>query len=134
MADIKAELSSKNDYWIPKHRYYELKHFCLQYRDWRQSYGSVNCVSSPALVARSGAISDPVEHAAKLRLFFKDRMDMVEQAAHEADPTIWNRIFKAVTEGLSYDVLNAREPMPCSREYYYAVYRRFFWILSRMRN
>lgn len=28
---LRAELSEKNPYWIEKHRYYELKHFCLQY-------------------------------------------------------------------------------------------------------
>lgn len=29
--DMRPELSQKNPYWIGKHRYYELKHFCLQY-------------------------------------------------------------------------------------------------------
>lgn len=29
--DIRPEVSQKNPYWIGKHRYYELKHFCLQY-------------------------------------------------------------------------------------------------------
>lgn len=28
---IRAEVSENNPYWIEKHRYYELKHFCLQY-------------------------------------------------------------------------------------------------------
>lgn len=28
---IRPELSEKNPYWIERHRYYELKHFCLQY-------------------------------------------------------------------------------------------------------
>lgn len=27
--DIRATISTKNRYWIEKHRYYELKHFCL---------------------------------------------------------------------------------------------------------
>ena len=27
----RAQLSAKNPCHIPKHRYYELKHFCLQY-------------------------------------------------------------------------------------------------------
>lgn len=31
----RAELSRKNPYWIPRHRYYELKHFCLQFRDYQ---------------------------------------------------------------------------------------------------
>lgn len=32
---IRPELSEKNPYWIERHRYYELKHFCLQYPIWK---------------------------------------------------------------------------------------------------
>lgn len=35
---IHPELSKKNTYWIEKHRYYELKHFCLQYPIWKEAY------------------------------------------------------------------------------------------------
>ena len=35
---IRPELSEKNPYWIEKHRYYELKHFCLQYPIWKKAY------------------------------------------------------------------------------------------------
>ena len=31
--DIRPEVSQKNPFWIGKHRYYELKHFCLQCKD-----------------------------------------------------------------------------------------------------
>ena len=31
---IRPEISQKNPYWIPKHRYYELKHFVMQYPAW----------------------------------------------------------------------------------------------------
>lgn len=33
---IRPELSEKNPYWIERHRYYELKHFCLQYPIWKK--------------------------------------------------------------------------------------------------
>lgn len=33
----RAQLSAKNPCHIPKHRYYELKHFCLQYPDWKKA-------------------------------------------------------------------------------------------------
>ena len=33
---IRAEVSENNPYWIEKHRYYELKHFCLQYPTWKR--------------------------------------------------------------------------------------------------
>lgn len=42
------ELSEKNPYWIERHRYYELKHFCLQHPLWKKEYdmidGASNCV------------------------------------------------------------------------------------------
>lgn len=31
---IRPEISRRNQHHISKHRYYELKHFCLQYREW----------------------------------------------------------------------------------------------------
>ena len=37
---LRPELSSKNKYYIDKHRYYELKHFCLQYTEWKKSYST----------------------------------------------------------------------------------------------
>ena len=39
---LRAELSEKNPYWIEKHRYYELKHFCLQYPIWKKIYRSLD--------------------------------------------------------------------------------------------
>ena len=35
---IRPETSKKNKYWIPRHRYHELKHFCLQYPLWKKAY------------------------------------------------------------------------------------------------
>ena len=32
---IRPELAPSDKYHISKHRYYELKHFCLQYSEWR---------------------------------------------------------------------------------------------------
>ena len=39
---LRAELSEKNPYWIEKHRYYELKHFCLQYPIWKKAYAALD--------------------------------------------------------------------------------------------
>ena len=38
---IRAELSKKNKYWIERHRYYELKHFCMQYPIWKKVYSAI---------------------------------------------------------------------------------------------
>ena len=44
---IRPELSEKNPYWIEKHRYYELKHFCLQYPIWRKAYSVLDGYANP---------------------------------------------------------------------------------------
>ena len=37
-----VELSERNPYYISKHRYYELKHFCLQYPEWEEAMALLN--------------------------------------------------------------------------------------------
>ncbi len=70
MTKLKSELSEKNKYWIPKHRYYELRHFCLQYNDWRTAYNTISYISAvdlSPLLARSD-LNDPVARAAEARI------------------------------------------------------------------
>lgn len=65
---IRPELSKKNPYWIEKHRYYELKHFCLQYPIWRQAYNSLGGLSSRqsdlAMCSSKYNMSNPTERIA----------------------------------------------------------------------
>lgn len=72
MAKLKSELSVKNQYYIPKHRYYELRHFCLQYPEWRAARNAVGCISSADIsgVSVKQNCSDPVARAAEMRLFY----------------------------------------------------------------
>lgn len=137
--DIRPEVSQKNPYWIGKHRYYELKHFCLQYPIWKKAYLSLDALSRrPAdlqVFVKSGQMKgDPTERCVQSRLFFADRMEMVEQAAIGADPELYQYLIRGVTEGLSYDALKMKYDIPCCRDVYYAVYRRFFWLLSKRRD
>lgn len=52
---IRAEVSENNPYWIEKHRYYELKHFCLQYPTWKRNYVSLDGLSSHSANYVAGA-------------------------------------------------------------------------------
>lgn len=60
---IRPELSEKNPYWIERHRYYELKHFCLQYPIWKKAYAALDGLSRrPSdleVFSKKGEISDP---------------------------------------------------------------------------
>lgn len=136
---IRPVISGKNKYWLERHRYYELKHFCLQYPIWKQAHDALEGLSKrPAdlaiFVKSSQMHGDPTARCAESRLYFKDRMELVEQAAIGADPELYTYILIAVTEGLSYETLKMRYSIPCCRDVYYDRYRRFFWLLDKARE
>lgn len=135
---IRPELSEKNKYWISKHRYYELKHFCLQYPIWRKAYIAMSdmILSSPNFIPMpsNNLPGDPTGEYAIIRANYSEKIKMVEKAAIESDEELSGYILKAVTEELSYNYLKSRLEMPCSKDMYYDRYRKFFWILSKARN
>lgn len=134
---VRPELSTRSKYWIEKHRYYELKHFCLQYPLWRKARAGLDGLSrrpNTAMTSRTNRVSSPVEKCAEARLFYTDRMEMLEKVASETDVVMANYILKAVTEGISYDHLKVRMDIPCCKDTYYELYRRFFWLLNKARG
>ena len=135
---IRPELSRKNQYWLDRHRYYELKHFCLQYPLWIKERAAINglvCTRYGAsLYSYDSALSDPTLKAADARLFYTNRIEMVERIAKETDPVIGHYILVGVTCGASYEAMNARSQIPCGKDMYYDYYRKFFWLLSRERK
>lgn len=134
---VRPELSKKNKYWISKHRYYELKYFCLQYPMWKKAYelldGLQLCSYDLVYISNTDP-SDVTGKCVEEREIYFNRMKTVEQAAIEADPYLASYILKAVTEGLSYTYLKQKLNIPCSRDMYYDRYRRFFWILDKNRE
>jgi hypothetical protein len=135
---IRPELSIKNKYHIDKHRHYELKHFCLQYPDWKKSYTELDTLSvglSSFENTPSGNLpGDPTARRAMAKAQLTERIEMVENIAREADSYLWKYILKAVTENLSYTYLKTRLGIPCGKDMYYDRYRKFFWLLSNMRD
>lgn len=131
MAAIKAELSKKSKYYVEKHRYYELKHFCLQYPFWKSEYLELDGYQKRN--EESNERVDPTSRTAELRLIYFDKMQLVEQTAIETDPELATYILKAVTEDLSFNQLHTKHDIPCGRDMYYERYRRFFWLLDRSR-
>lgn len=134
---IRPEISKKNKYWIDKHRHYELKHFCLQYPSWKEYifdiYNSSNS-SNIGQISSSNLPGDPTGNLVIKKLYYENRIELIERIANKTDKYLANYILKAVTEGLSFTYLKSRLEIPCSRDTYYDRYRRFFWLLSKERN
>lgn len=135
---IRAKISEKNKYYIDKHRYYELKHFCLQYNEWKKAYAlcneSIIFASSVEKLPSSNTPSDLTAKYAIKRAYYGKRIKLIEDTAKRTDDFLYPYILKAVTEGVSYTYLKTKLEMPCSRDTYYNRYRRFFWLLCQERN
>lgn len=135
---IRAEISEKNKYWIDKHRHYELKHFCLQYPEWKKAYAEFDDLTVPLSmmerIPTSNLPGDPTAKRAMAKAYYAERIKLLEKVALETDIYLHKYILKAVTEGLSFTYLKTRLGIPCGKDMYYDRYRRFFWLLSKTRN
>lgn len=135
---IRPQISEKNKYYIDKHRYYELKHFCLQYKEWKKAYATCNeSIIFASNIERNTSSNVPSDITAKYaikRAYYAGRIKIVEKAAMESDEFLYPYILQAVTEGLSYTYMKTKLNIPCGRDMFYDRYRRFFWLLSEARG
>ena len=135
---IRPEISEKSKYYIDKHRYYELKHFCLQYKEWKKTYAACNEAiifgTTFDRVSSSTGTSDLTAKYAIKKALCAERIKLIEGTLKEADEYLYPYLLKAVTEGLSYPYLKTQMEIPCGRDMYYDRYRRFFWLLSEARQ
>ena len=136
---IRPEISVKNKYYIDKHRHYELKHFCLQYPMWKKAYkeAEFSCVSAATLELERSTSSKPSDITMKYamkKVYYADRINLIEKTAMETDEYLYPYILKAVTEELSFTYLKSKMDIPCGRDMYYDRYRKFFWLLSQSRK
>lgn len=131
---IRPEVSKKNPVWISRHRYYELKHFCMQYQEWEEKLKDISYLKPTDNEIRSTDPSDPVAMIASEREIYSRNIALVNKIAKEVDPVLGIYVLKGITYGISYDLLHARVGIPCGKEKYYELYRRFFWALDRARD
>ena len=129
MPQIRSKISERSPYYISKYRFLELKNFCRQYDEWKVEIGRISLYGARSTI-RGSEIGRPVENAAIRIEALKRRIKAVEQASIAADPDIYPWIIKCVTKGIGYDGLD----VPCSRDYFYDRYRKFFWHLDKIRG
>lgn len=115
--------------------YYDTNRITLQefFTDWndrRAELNKINWFGSSVSEIRSHDISKPVERLYDRREKLLRYMEIVEQSAIDADPDIFEWLLRSVTEGVSYGSLE----VPCGRDYFYDRYRKFFWLLDKVRE
>lgn len=133
---IRPEITKNSPYYISKHRYYELKHFVQQYPDWVKEIRAIDSlVHRPVdYVVRTNDIPNPVSKAAEDREFLQNKIDLLTKTASDTDRIIGIYILQAIINNESYDSISTRTSIPCCRDVYYDLYRKFFWLLDKARG
>lgn len=135
---VRPEVSERNPYYINRERYYELKHFCRQYPIWKKAYAALDGLAKrPAdleLFVKPNQKSDPTARCAEARAIYSRNIEMVESCAREASPELYKHIMAYATHGDGYSVLKMRDNIPCCKDVFYDTVRKFFWLLSKVRD
>lgn len=133
---IRTEISKRNPYYISKHRYLELKHFCLQYPEWQREYNRLIEMSNRGVsVIKLESVNGDRTADIGIRLAeLSENLQLVRDTADLIDPCLGHYIFRAVTEERSYTWLRNVMNIPCSKGVYYGLYRKFWWLLSWRKN
>lgn len=103
-----------NKYDLSKHRFYELKHWCLQYPEWEALYNDIDgyCKQHGDTTSKDGILL--------AELYTK--MALVRKVCQDTDADISEELLRTVT-GKSIEIP--------STSY---IYKRFFWLLDKVKG
>lgn len=138
MSEIRPELSKNSKYYVPKHRYYELMHACLQYPEWKRSsaklekellFPSRSYATLTGVKAKNyeDVLASKTAELADLTI----KIDTINKCISSLDSAIQDYIFRAVTIGKTFNYFKTKENIPYGKNLYYKWYRYFFWILDK---
>ena len=127
--DVKKRDMKLSDYPISRARYNELKYFCMQYYEKKQSK-LAHAYSLPAIKSdgqpRGNFVGNPTESQAIDNLKLQKEIELIEQTAKEADEEISRWLLMNVTEGIAYEYLD----VPKGRRQFYESRKYFFYLRS----
>ena len=130
---IRAELSNKSKWHISKERYYELKHFCLQYPEWKRKLIDIQYSGIIKNVIIDRRFGNPTEKQVIDRDIYISNMSKVEKACQEADEDLADYILQSIAWGKTFTYLQTVLEIPCCKDVFYDRYRKAFWILDKIR-
>ena len=126
-----------DDYGISRHRYAELKAFCLQYDEKKskisRGIGAMNYDGMP----KGNFKTNPLEDKAIRNVTYQKDCEMIEQAAIAASPDIFQYIIKSVTNDLPYQYIEYDEKLgriPVGKTDFYALRRLFYHFLDNLKS
>lgn len=133
---IRPEISIKSKWHIGRERYYELKHFCLQYPEWKKELAELNYATYPqqlCFIGSDGLLCNPTEKRVIDRETYISNIEKVNRAIDAAEKDLGYYLLQSVAYGKSFTYLQTALRIPCCKDVFYDRYRKFFWILDKIR-
>lgn len=93
---IRSEISKKNKYFIDKHRYYELKHFCLQYKYWKKMYNNLIDIKSSSIInigSKNNNFIDTTSDNAIKRSYYSYRINLIENESFKQNIKLYKNFY-----------------------------------------
>ena len=104
-------------YELGRHRFKELKHFCLQYPEWKMRYDELYG-------------SGVVDEEAVAKADYIRAMKLIETTANSTDVELGSYILEFVTTDISFRTLDP----PVNKLVFDFLCRKFYWLLSNSKG
>ena len=124
-------------YSISNERYRELYYFCLQYDERKQKLETLRGLQrSPQDGQPHGSsVSDPTAKNGAIAATLSRDNEIIEQAAIESGGgDLYQWLFKAVTHNYTYDNMRVYYNMPCCKNEFTKIRRKFFYLLDQKKS
>lgn len=127
------DLKLSEEYSISRHRYRELKEFCLQYEEKKASLQQLYTQSSvpPEVAVMGGQSGKPTEMKAMRALKLKNEIELIDSCIKKAcgdDVGLFEPLKKNVTLGIGFESLGY---VPCNIKTFYKKRKKFFYLLNK---
>lgn len=121
-----------DEYEISKARYRELLYKCRQYPESKCKRDACYGISAMTLsdLPRGGAVSSVIERQAERAMKYAALVDLVEETARQAvadEPGLYEPLIRNVAYGTPYYQM----PVPCGKNQFTKLRRRFFYLLDK---
>lgn len=124
---------NRGKYKLERHEFFTAYHYALQYNAWRDQYEALDGRKAIAMdgMPHGTTCGNPTEAIGMKRAALADKMRLIERVANEVAPDLYKWLFKAVTnEGITFPYLETVMNIPCSKNTFYEVRRKFYYRLA----
>jgi hypothetical protein len=123
-------------YALSKEEFLSAKYYALRYNAWLAEYNSLKdsmgAITVDDMPHAKNNISNPNQRLAERRAELREKMEIIEQAAKDANPEIARELMIMATNyDMTFERLKAECDIPYESTQFYKYRRKFYYLLSK---